>query len=335
MTFNVPSLLEAKRPVLIIGAGMRHAEKEAVAFAAASGIPVLPTWAAADILIPHRVGTFGTHGTKYANMAVQNADYVLSVGSRLDTKATGSPASSFAPHAEIVMVDIDQAEIDKFGGLGRKVHGVCCDSRTFLQEALSQAQEFPDWSLWRAQINIWKQQHPIVKPAYHTDNPYKIVDRLSHEISPETIIVSDTGCVVAWFMQAFTFRGQRFVHQWNQTPMGCGLGLAIGAFYASRRPIVLVTGDGGLGLGIAEMATIARDNLPIRIVLFNNKGHAMCRQTQRQWLGGEYWATSASGGVATPDFKAVAQAFGVQLDEILVAEEYGVEPIVKFGEALA
>lgn len=122
------NLYEAKRPVLIFGQGIHqgHAEREAVELANLLQIPVALTWGAADLLPesnPLRIGTFGTHGTRAVNFAVQNADFILSIGCRLDTKATGTPAKWFAREAHIVMVDIDQAEIDKMAQVGVKVQG--------------------------------------------------------------------------------------------------------------------------------------------------------------------------------------------------------------------
>lgn len=304
----------AKRPLLIFGWGIHaaHAEAEAVAFANRLGIPVICTWGAADLFHesnPLYIGTFGTHGCRPANFALQNCDIALSIGSRLDTKATGSPASDFARKASVYMVDIDQHEIDKFYRLGREVTGICEDAKEFLTKNKMLPCVQPRWL---DRINDWKRKYPIVLPEYAHDNPYRFVDRLSDLLKPDDIIVSDTGCPVGWMMQAFRFRGQRFYHAWNNTPMGYGLPAAIGAAFASRNRVVLITGDGGLAVNVTELATLARHNLNVKIILFNNRGHAMCRQTQRTWLGGVYPSTSYEGGLATPDFEAVARAYEIK-----------------------
>ncbi len=352
-----------KRPVLILGWGIHlaGAEKEAIAFAERTGIPVCLTWGAADLL-PHdhplRIGTFGTHGNKFSNLAIQNADFVVSVGSRLDTKATGFPVSSFAPNAKLVMCDIDHAEIDKFKELGRHVEGFCCDAKRFFGLGVRKGIGYrPEWL---SQIEEWKKRFPAVNREWRTEpgiNPYAFVEKLSDYLDPDDVIVSDTGCPLAWMMQAFKFKGQRFLHAFNNTPMGYGLPAATGAALASGRRTILVTGDGGLSVNITEMATIARHVLPIKIILFNNRGHAMCRQTQRQWLGGDYPSTSYEGGLATPNFTDIAEAYGITawhhiepvsltlpamlkwkgptLYELPISERYGVEGQIKFGEPLA
>lgn len=338
---------EAQRPILIFGWGIHlaNAENEAIAFAERTGIPVCLTWGAADLMHhdhPLRIGTFGTHGNKYANLAIQNADLVISVGSRLDTKATGFPVSGFAPKAKVVVVDIDQCEIDKFRELGRDVEWICTDAKRFLTNA--RPRHRPDWL---AKINQWKAQYPTSNAR-----PYLEVARLSKYLRPDDVIVSDTGCSLAWMMQAFKFSGQRFIHAFNQTPMGYGLPASIGAAFATGRRVICITGNGGLSVNVTEMATVKHHELPIKIILFENYSHSMCMQTQRQWLKGEYPATSEAGGLACPDFEAVAHAYGISvcLDEqalfderwksepgflqLEIDPEQGLSPQARFGCAL-
>ena len=310
-------MLNTKRPVLVLGSGVRlsGAMDEAIAFAHATGIPVAPTWGALDIM-PHDdplfIGSFGTHGTRYGNFAVQNADLIISVGSRLDSKSTGTPVNSFARAARIIMVDIDAAEINKFQHMGLKVEGVLCDAKAYFNKFLGIERD--DYSEWLARIADWKARYPICPPEYEKEegvNPYVLIKALSKYCTDGDIIVTDTGCTVAWMAQAFEFKkGQRFIHAWNQTPMGYGLPAAIGAHYASGKRVILVTGDGSFQMQ-NELATVAGNNLPIKIILLNNAGHAMCRQTQREWFGSKYDSTSVAGGLTFPEFSCVAMAHGL------------------------
>ena len=352
-------LMAAKRPLLVFGAGVQSNPLNL-------RIPVVVTWGA-RAAFPD-APSFGTHGEKAGNLAVQNADYILAVGTRLDTKATGSPASSFAPKAKLVMVDIDPSELDKMAKIGRPLYrSVCADAGEFLTMLSKEtgwdgddAEDLMRLLPWIKQIQAWRAEHPVGYRGGEGINPYSLVEKLSDLMSPDDVLVSDTGCGLAWLMQAFKFKGQRFVHAFNQTPMGYGLPAAIGAAFATGRRVVLVTGDGGLSLCSAELATVARHRLNIKILLLNNRGHAMCRQTQRQWLGGEYPATSYEGGLATPDFRSVARAFSIHdsgtlfdagkigmdlsfwlahkgrsLLECIVSNDAEVSPQIKFGEALA
>lgn len=325
----VACLRTAKRPVLVLGWGIHLAsiEDEVRRLVDVLEIPVVMTWAARDLLPadhPCNAGGFGTHGVRAANFTVQNADFVLSIGSRLDSKATGSPPSSFAREARIAMVDIDPCEIRKFEKLGLSVEiPVAADVRDLVPQLLQRlrSERQPSILPWRKRVEDWKARYPVCPPGIAAEerlNPYHMVDVLSDLLGEDEIIVSETGCALAWMMQAFRFkRGQRFFHAFNYTPMGFGLPAAIGAaFAAPGRRILCVAGDGSLQMNIQELATVIRHDLPIKILLINNHGHGMVQQTQDQWLGGKYHATTVEGGLAFPDFTAVASAYGFATERV-------------------
>jgi acetolactate synthase-1/2/3 large subunit len=292
---------------------------------------------------PMYVGTWGTHGVRAANFAIQNADLVIAIGTRLDTKATGSPASSFARKAKLVMVDIDQNELAKMEKIGRRCRTVHSDAVSYMQFLFING----DFTEWLTKIDGWKRDYPAVLPEYENNSPYRIMEALGTYLTADDLVVSDTGCPLAWAMQVLPFKG-RFIHAFNQTPMGYGLPASIGCAGAHPGRVILLTGDGGLSENITEFATIRKHNLNIKTILFNNFGHQMCRQTQRQWLGGVYHGTSAKD-LATPDFTAVANAYGIackfSLDELMrssgpaflelkIDEEQGVQPQVRFGKSI-
>ncbi|HVX60246.1 MAG TPA: thiamine pyrophosphate-binding protein [Pirellulales bacterium] len=315
-------LREARRPVLILGWGVRLAGAAAAARAAAEklGLPVAPTWAMADLLEsdhPLRIGTFGTHGTRHANFAVQNADLILSIGSRLDTKATGSPPETFARGARKIVVDVDQNELNKFARYGLHLDlPIAADARAFLDALIGAAQPARANAEWLQQIVEWRRRYPICPNAYFDEpeaNPYVFVKALSRECGQGEAIFLDTGCTLAWTMQAFDFkRDQRMFHDWNNTAMGWALPASIGASLAlPGKRVVCVTGDGSLQMNIQELATAVRHKLPIKIFLLNNHGYSMIRQTQDQWLESRYLASSEAGGLADPDYLAIARAYGL------------------------
>lgn len=314
---------KASRPCIVLGWGVHlsEAEKETIEIVEQLGAPVVTTWAAADLL-PHDhalcVGSFGTHGTRYANFCVQNADFVLSIGSRLDSKATGSPPSTFARGAKIAMVDIDPAELGKFGKIGRLIDMPVCaaleDFLPLLKARLASA-KLPDISPWRTRVVQWKEKYPQLSIGGSSPgaiNPYYLAKSISDLLEPGDIVVSETGCALAWMMQGFEFKaGQRFFHAFNFTPMGWGLPAAIGiALARPGKRIVLVAGDGSLQMNLQELVTVTKHKLPIKVLLFNNHGHGMVQQTQEMWLGSKYYATSLEGGLAFPDFEKVAEAYG-------------------------
>lgn len=313
---------QSRRPVVVLGWGVRLAGAGDLARTVVErlGLPVAPTWAMADLLEadhPLRIGTFGTHGTRHANFAVQNADLILSIGSRLDTKATGSPPDTFAREARKIVVDVDATELHKFARYGLRIDlPIAADAREFLGALATLAGPRPTIDEWLRQIDAWRQRYPICPAAYYGEedvNPYVFVQTLSRACREEETIVLDTGCTLAWTMQAFDFkRGQRLYHDWNNTAMGWALPASIGASLASGgRPVVCLTGDGSLQMNIQELATIVRHSLPIKVFLINNHGYSMIQQTQDQWLGSRYHASSVSGGLADPDYLAVARAYGL------------------------
>jgi acetolactate synthase I/II/III large subunit len=321
-------LHNAKRPIIILGWGIRlaKAEKETEELISNLGFPVVTTWAVADLLPtshPLSVGTFGTHGTRYANFAVQNADLIFSIGSRLDTKATGSPMTSFARAAKKIILDIDCSELSKFQKFKMKttllIHS---DAKKFLgmlnlKRDIKKSSRGRQISNWLEQIKIWKQKYPICTSKYYAEeeiNPYVFIKTLSSCCDKDSIIVVDTGCTLAWTMQAFEFKSnQRIYHDWNNTAMGWALPASIGACFASeRRPVICLVGDGSLQMNIQELSTIIYHRLPIKIFLINNKGYSMIRQTQDQWFNSDYEASTTESGLAFPDFVKIAQAYGYE-----------------------
>lgn len=320
---------DSRRPLFVWGSGMRSYAAGALNLARKLGIPVATTWGAIDLIHyddPLQVGGFGTHGIRGSNLAVQNSDFIISIGSRLDTKSTGTP-SQFAPAAKICMVDIDSAEISKFTKLGRQIDiGICADAGEFLDSFPDCKTDFPEW---RERIHKWKEEY---KPQGEV---YDLMKKIGEQTTKDDIIVSDTGNTLGWIMQGFPFKGERFIHAFNFTPMGYGLGGAIGAAFATNKRVICIIGDGGAMESLTELATIKRHNLNIKIILLNNKGHSMCKHTQRQWLKGNYYATSIEGGLGFPDFQKVADAFGVEIEEHHIDPEASLAFQVKYGEALA
>ncbi|MBI1905655.1 MAG: thiamine pyrophosphate-binding protein [Rhodocyclales bacterium] len=313
-------LRASHRPVVVAGWGL-HLAGVADAFRAwveALRLPVAPTWGAADILPaghPLYVGTFGTHGCRHANFAVQNADLIISLGSRLDTKSTGSPITTFARGARKVVVDIDADELRKFAAFGLHIDLPVQDDLREALPLLAGLDTPCDSTAWLQTIAGWRAAYPVCPREWRDEvavNPYVLVERLSELLPAPCNLYIDTGCGIAWMMQAFRVRtGQRLFHDFNNTAMGWALPAAIGGRLADpATPVVCVSGDGSLLMNIQELATAARHALPLKLVLLNNGGYAMIQQTQDQWLGSRYLASSVEGGLAFPDFDAVARGFG-------------------------
>lgn len=316
----------AKRPVLVLGWGVRlaKAEKHLLQLVKKLQFPVLPTWAMVDFLPaqhPLLVGTFGTHGTRYGNFALQNSDLVLGIGARFDSKAA-SPMNTLARGAKKIVVDIDDNELKKFSSLGVQLDvAVHSDAQRFcgllnnrLKHRLS---GFGDWV---EKITSWKEKYPICPPEYFQEkevNPYVFFKNLSWYASPGDYFVLDTGCTLAWMMQAFEpKKNQRVFHDFNNTAMGYALPASIGVALGKGKKVICISGDGSMQMNIQELITVKKHRLPIKIFLLDNQGHGMIKQTQDQWLDSRYEGSSIDGGLAFPDFLKVAKAYGFKTTSI-------------------
>ena len=322
----ISAIQNAKRPIFIWGAGVRRYAKQALHLARALGIPVATTWGAIDCIAhddPLMAGGFGTHGTRAANFAVQNADVAISLGSRLDTKATGDP-KTFVRGGQIFMVDIDVHEQRKFDRLGRIVIPIEQDAGEFIESMEPAIDKYQTYAYeriqWKKQIIEWRQLYDTPKVTWPGINPYEFVKELGKYTTADDIICSDTGTALGYMMQGFPFKGERFLHAFNMTPMGYGLPAAVGAALAGteRQRVILITGDGSFMMSLAEMATVTRWNLNIKIILLNNGGHAMCRQTERQWFGGKHQSTTVESGLGFPNWDNVNPFFGIERFSALV-----------------
>lgn len=317
-------LEEAERPVLILGWGIRlaSATAEAGALIRAFQVPVLTSWGAKDLMAeddPLLVGTFGTHGVRAGNFAMQNADVVIAIGARLSTHETGTPMTDWARGAKVAVVDIDQGELDKFAAFGKTLElGIRADAGDFIEALLHRHKTGRDFArtAWQGRISGWKRNYPACPDTSSSGgsvNPYVFVRELGATLPDDEHIFIDTGCAIAWMMQAFPVRGsQRLYHDFNNTAMGWALPAAVGGSLAlGNKPVSCVVGDGSLMMNLQELATVQRHDLPIRIFLLNNNGYSMVQQTQEQWLGGNYAGTSYEGGLGFPDFAKLSDAFSI------------------------
>lgn len=326
------------RPVIIAGWGVRIAsfESRLIEFAEELEIPIAVTWGAADLLPsshPLYIGTFGTHGQRHANFAVQNADLVLSFGSRLDTKSTGSPVSTFAREAVKVVVDIDETELLKFEKFGLHIdYLVSQDLRnaklTRVAEEAKKA-EFSQRQNWLDKIRQWKKLYESMDQVERgilsgeKVNPYTFFTSLSQSLERPTNIFLDTGCSVAWGMQSMQInKVTRVFHDLNNTAMGWALPAAIASAIARpEKDTLCITGDGSLMMSLHELAVVKRYGLRIKIFIMNNDGYSMIQQTQDQWMDSQYIASSYEGGLAFPNYRSLAESFSLEYYEANSTDE--------------
>lgn len=314
---------EAKRPILVLGAGVRcaKAEEEVLHFARSWKIPILLTWGGADLLTHDdelNMGRLGACGQRAANFAVQNSDLVIAMGTRLSQMITGGKQELFAPLAKKVMIDVDVEELKKFGTDTIRLDlSILCDLKFFLKQYIASSKEsFAEDSFypWREKIQSWVQKYPLCTPEDYLSkervNPYVFIKELSKVTSPGAVIIGDTGANISWTMQTFEVKkGQRIFSAWNHTPMGYSLPASIGAALATNQEVVCLIGDGGLMMCLQELATVRRHQLPIKIFIFDNQGHGIQKQTIDIWLKSHYVAVDYDSGLYFPDYQKLAEAF--------------------------
>lgn len=316
-------MAESKRPLILAGYGIRlaHAEGEFRKLIKMLKFPFVSTWYASDILPTYNefyYGRIGTAGQRGGNLAIQNCDLLLCLGSHLSIPLTGTNYDTFAREARIIMVDVDRVELD-FKTVKVDVP-IYCDVKIFLQEMLEQAKDlkFADISWWLRKCSKYRAYNRIPPEWRHQKeyvNPYVFVDTLSDELGSDDVIVVDGGGTVVYMtFQALKVKeGQRIVGTGGIGAMGTGLPESIGACFASggRRTICMV-GDGSMQLNIQELQTIFHHNLPIKMFVFNNGGYLAIRHTQNGFLKSNYVGSSLGGGLSQPDYLKVAAAYGIK-----------------------
>jgi len=311
-------LKDAKRPLIYAGGGVvsSEASQEMAWLARRFNIPVTATlmglgaFPADD---PLWLGMLGMHGTYAANMAVNNADLILAIGARFDDRVTGK-ISAFAPKATIVHIDIDPTSIRQ----NVSVHvPVVADCKTALgmlrQELEAKAAEFAQvdsHTAWVEEVRAWAAAHPLrYNPEIGTIKPQAVVEAINELTKGEAIITTEVGQNQMWAAQFYGFLKPRtFLSSGGLGTMGFGFPAAIGAQMAfPDRLVIDIAGDGSIQMNIQELATAVCYNLPVKVVILNNRYLGMVRQWQELFYKKNYCATCMDG---QPDFVKLAEAYG-------------------------
>ncbi len=321
---------EAQRPVIIAGHGIiiSGAYAELKELAETAQIPVVTTLLGISSFPESHVlsfGMLGMHGMAYANMAVSDADLIIAIGMRFDDRATAK-VSTFAPHAHIIHIDIDPAEIGKNVRVDVPIVG---DVKTVLHELnkLITPSEHVDWI---RQLDDWRREHPSLD-IRDTDEvlPQYIVHQMYEVTHGEAIIVTGVGQNQMWAAQHYCYnKPNSLISSGGLGTMGFGLPAAIGVKVG--RPdadVWVIDGDGSFQMTMQELATIVQDNIAVKMAILNNGYLGMVRQWQELFFGKRYVATPLSG----PDFVKIAEAYGIPA--LQVTKKIEVVPAIKQAAA--
>ena len=301
---------ESERPVLYVGGGViaSGAHEELLTLAEAGNIPVTTTLMGLGAFPEsHRLALrmLGMHGTPAANYAVMSSDLLIGIGVRFDDRITGK-ISEFAEHAEIVHIDVDPSSIGKNVQVKLPVVG---DARRIIVE-LTPLIKKAGRSGWLEQIESWRTKHQL---TYRDDGklkPQYVVQQIREVTGGDAIICTEVGQNQMWAAQWFTFdRPRQFITSGGLGTMGYGFPAAIGAQFARPdTPVFDIAGDGSIQMNIQELATVAHNNVPVKIALLNNGYLGMVRQWQELFFDRRYSHTKLNGN---PDFVKLAEAYGV------------------------
>jgi acetolactate synthase-1/2/3 large subunit len=304
------TLLEAaERPVIYAGGGIiaSGASGELLDLAERFMIPVTTTLMGIGCIpCDHalNLGMLGMHGTEYANFAITECDLLLAVGVRFDDRVTGK-VSTFAPHAKIIHIDVDPAEIGKNKAVDVPIVG---DARSVLQAMLHKAKQGGREN-WIEKVRAWKKKHPL---RYKDDGklrPQFIIRELSDLLKGEGIIVSEVGQNQMWTAQWYCFRKPRsWITSGGLGTMGYGFPAAMGAHFARPDEVVFdIAGDGSFQMNIQELGTVAANKIPVKVAILNNMFLGMVRQWQELFYDRRYSFTE----LPPVDFVKIAAAYGV------------------------
>ena len=318
-------LKKAKRPVILLGGGIEisKSKNKLNKLFANFNLPYVTTWSGLDCCYygqKNYIGTVGVYGNRAANFAVQNSDYILNIGSRLDTRITGGNPSSFGRNAKIISVDIDKNELNKKRGLNNFLK-INYDVKKFLDQFNLQPKYSSDID-WLEKCEDWVKRYPAVLSSWRKQkkftNPYYFIETLSEELNEKDIIIADDGAHLTWAVQAFKIkRGQRFFSAFGNSPMGYALPASIGASIAkNNQRIICIDGDGSLQINLQELHTLKQNKLPVKIFILNNNGYGIIKQFQELYLSKRYEASAFEKGVTNPDYKKISHAFNINYTEI-------------------
>lgn len=313
----------AKRPVFHAGYGIRlSGGYDAFRQVAEKlNIPIVTYWNAVDLIedeSPLYCGRAGNMGDRPGNWAIQNADLILAIGTRISIRQVGYNWQTWAREAEVIMVDVDQAELKK-----PTLHvemPVWADAKDVLNKMNEKlTDKLRETDEWNATCLRWKQEYPAVLPRQweengKTANVYAFVRYMSSRLPENSLTAVSNGACCVVGNQAYVIqKGSRMANNSAVASMGYGLPAAIGTCIGGgRRNTICLEGDGSIMMNLQELQTILTNNLPIKIFLINNNGYHSIRITQTNLFGHhtKVGIGEESGDLSFPEFEKIAKAFG-------------------------
>ena len=319
----VELLQKSKRPIIISGQGVRisGAIELLSKLVKLFKIPVVTPYLGIDTIRHDEesyIGKTGVKGERAANLAMQNSDLILSIGSSLHVSVIGYNYQQFAREAKKIIVDIDEITHSKRTiNIDQFVHG---DARDFLNLLLEQLtdENSLNYASWLEKCNDWKEKYPTCLPEYKNTknevNSYFFIDQVCKNSKEGDIFVADAGGTFYAVSQAVTLTkpNQRYIPSSAMATMGYSLPAAIGISVATGNRVISFTGDGSLQQNIQEFQTLVEYNLPVKLFVLNNDGYHSIRTSQTNYFEKRYIGESSKSGISFPDTVKIAEVYGIK-----------------------
>ena len=340
--YIIDLITQSKRPLIVTGNGIHlsNTENEFLNLLDKLQIPVISTWTSKDLFNydnPLFVGNFGLLGERAGNFAVQKADLLLVLGSRLSIPNVGYRTDLFSPNSTKIMVDIDFEELNK--STLKIDHKIEADLKEFIPQLSNIIpKNIPQWDNWIKEVNTWKHKYPTFLPEYKENtnkiNSFYFIEVLSNYLKDNHVVVTDMGTSYTCTHQSLKTNGKnRLFTSSGCCSMGFGLPGAIGAYYGGENnEIILVAGDGGFQMNIQELQTIVHNQIPIKIFILNNNGYLAISLMQDNLFEGNYIGSTPNSGVSSPDFLKIASAYGIKSVKFSSNQELekGIEDVLNY-----
>lgn len=324
---TVELLKKAKRPLIIAGHGIRlsGAKEKFLKLVEKLNIPVVTTMNGFDIISednPNFVARIGTVANRAGNFTLQNADLVISIGSRNNIRQVSYNWENFAKNAKLISVDIDKAELEK--PTVKPYVKIHADVKDFINKLIPFIQD-KKCSEWNDFCHKLKKKYPPVSEALRVGHnpiePYYFVEKLIEQFKDDEVVVGSNGTAFLLpFQVGKVKKNQRYIWNSGDASMGYGLPAAIGACCANeRKRTICLEGDGSIMMNLQELQTVLTNKLPIKLFILNNNGYISIQQTQRNFFEGRFTACTTTSGVEIPDFIKLGNAFGfktVKIDKL-------------------
>ena len=316
--FVVDSINNSKRPVILIGKGIKYANATEllINFIEDNSIPLVFSSSAPDIYGSANflsIGSVGSMGCSRAgNFAIQNSDLLIVIGSRLSSLTTGEDYCKFAREAKKIVVDIDKTEHEKPGILIDKfIHS---DAKKFL-EKLNKIKFNKDFSIWVKKCIHWKKTFSKVERFFNSDEKidlYELSNVLSKILPDDSTLVTDSGLIEVILPSNISFKtGVNCIHSSSQGSMGFALPASIGIQKSTSKLVVAVIGDGSIMMNLQELESIKYLNLPIKIIVINNNLYSIIRRRQKDLFRRRTIGTDPDNGISCPEFRDIANCFNM------------------------